>query len=120
MILTLGAHSIDIGYAQDPRQEDSKLIQATTRTASGVKHTESYQVVTDTETYQILDADEDKFLLFIEFFKDYAVGQLNSFDILDDLGVQKTVTFASSDLPDPGPGQDPTTKVFIRGDFLLR
>lgn len=84
--------------AQYPYNEATRLVQAKERSASGITHVESFQVLTGDYTYNFEDMSPRDYTVLMEFFVNVAEGMLNEFNLTDDLNVTRLVRFASPDL----------------------
>lgn len=98
MILTYLSYTIDIGKAQYPATENTELVQATDRSASGLPYTEDFNVSIGTFTYSFEDMAAADYRDLLTFFVNVVVGRLNEFELTDDRGNNSTVRFTESQL----------------------
>jgi len=95
MILTHNSTSIDIGEAQYPSGAKSELIQVKERSASGVPHTEDYNVEINEMSFSFVDMKELIYLALVDFHLNVVLGMSEEFTLDDDKGNSYTVNFTS-------------------------
>ena len=100
--------------AQYPQQENTELIQAKERSASGIIQTEDFSVRIGTFTYNFVNMSRSDYTALVEFFLNTVTGILYAFLLTDDLGVQRTVRFTSSQLSFTNTSHD-----FWNGNFTV-
>ncbi len=81
--------------AEYPYVKNFEIVQAKDKSASGVVHVESFNVQTNTLTFNFRNIVENDYQLILDFFINDAEGMLNVFNLTDDLGVTRTVRFTS-------------------------
>jgi len=84
--------------AQYPQAENTELVQAKERSASGVTQAEDFSVKIGTFTYNFVNMSRADYTALIEFFVNTVTGMLHEFLLTDDLSVQRTVRFTTSQL----------------------
>jgi len=94
MIFTLGATVVTLDSpAQYPLTNNTTLVQAKDKSASGVTHVESFDVRTNLFTYSFADMSDADYIKILEWFINTVDGMLTQFYLTDDLGVTRLVRF---------------------------
>lgn len=97
MIFTLDTLIVELDDpAQYPFSPTTELVQARDKSASGITHVESFDVQTDTDTYNFDDMSNEDYQRVMDWFVNTANGMMNEFNLTNDLSVTKTVRFTTS------------------------
>ena len=81
--------------AQYPSSQDTMLVQARERSASGISQVEDFVVQVGTWTYAFKDMSDADYVLLMDWFINKAEGMLNQFQLTDDLGNVNIVRFTT-------------------------
>lgn len=99
MIFDLDANHMELASpAQYPQNQNTKLVQAKERTATGVTHVEDFSVRIGTYTYNFVDMSQDDYVLLMDWFVNISEGMVNSFYLTDDFGIERLVRFTTATL----------------------
>ena len=84
--------------AQYPLTQDTNLVQAIERSASGISHVEDFDVKVGTITYSFQDMTDADYVKLMDWFVNKAEGMVNIFQLTDDLGNVNQVRFTTPKL----------------------
>jgi hypothetical protein len=99
MIFTLNTTTVTLDSpAQYPLTNNTELIQAKDKSASGITHVESFEVRSNLLSYTFNDVSDADYIKIIEWFVNTVDGMLLTFSLTDDLGVTRIVRFTEPKL----------------------